>query len=266
MAANPTRCAILGPFATTKPADARRAPPRNPPPSRLGIPLLTGAVILFAGYFTYRFLTHSDLSWSKLAERVAAATPASWRSGRLCSSRATAVGLALPAGGPARPGRRLGAVARLLRPHGLGRAQPHHAHGARHRRPDAGAVLRPRLPAALRPALRRRPLGPGGPPHRDEPLHLDRLHRHGVRVHWIGWGFLLLGSLLLSLALLALWIRAPAARRTRSSASSPAGPSATRGSWSACSLTGTRRWESSCACSRRRLQPQAIGSASSTSW
>jgi uncharacterized protein (TIRG00374 family) len=31
------------------------------------------AVILLAGYFTYRFLTHSDLSWSKLAERVAAA-------------------------------------------------------------------------------------------------------------------------------------------------------------------------------------------------
>ena len=32
-------------------------------------------MILLAGYFTYRFLTHSDLSWSKLAERVAAARP-----------------------------------------------------------------------------------------------------------------------------------------------------------------------------------------------
>ncbi|HEX3555865.1 MAG TPA: lysylphosphatidylglycerol synthase transmembrane domain-containing protein [Thermoanaerobaculia bacterium] len=46
------------------------------PDSRLrawGFRLFQAAVIVFAGYFTWRFLTHSDLSWSRLAERVAAA-------------------------------------------------------------------------------------------------------------------------------------------------------------------------------------------------
>lgn len=50
--------------------------PAPDPQSRLrvwGFRSFQAAVILFAGYFTYRFLTHSDLSWSKLAERVAAA-------------------------------------------------------------------------------------------------------------------------------------------------------------------------------------------------
>ncbi len=40
---------------------------------RWGFRSFQAAVILLAGYFTYRFLTHSDLSWSRLAERVAAA-------------------------------------------------------------------------------------------------------------------------------------------------------------------------------------------------
>jgi hypothetical protein len=35
--------------------------------------LLKGAVAGLAVYFTYRFLTHSDFEWSRLAERVAAA-------------------------------------------------------------------------------------------------------------------------------------------------------------------------------------------------
>ncbi len=51
-------------------------PPEPDPESRLrrwGFRLFQAAVIVFAGYFTYRFLTHSDLSWSRLAERVAAA-------------------------------------------------------------------------------------------------------------------------------------------------------------------------------------------------
>jgi uncharacterized protein (TIRG00374 family) len=51
-------------------------PPPQAPESRLrtwGFRLFQAAVIVFAGYFTYRFLTHSDLSWSKLAERVEAA-------------------------------------------------------------------------------------------------------------------------------------------------------------------------------------------------
>jgi uncharacterized protein (TIRG00374 family) len=46
------------------------------PESRLrvwGVRVLKGAVIALAAYFTYRFFTHSDLEWSKLAERVAAA-------------------------------------------------------------------------------------------------------------------------------------------------------------------------------------------------
>jgi uncharacterized membrane protein YbhN (UPF0104 family) len=52
--------------------------PAPDPQSRLrvwGFRSFQAAVILLAGYFTYRFLTHSDLSWSKLAERVAAARP-----------------------------------------------------------------------------------------------------------------------------------------------------------------------------------------------
>ncbi|MEA2599353.1 MAG: Lysylphosphatidylglycerol synthase region [Acidobacteriota bacterium] len=51
-------------------------PPEPEPESRLrlwGFRLFQAAVILFAGYFTYRFVTHSDLSWPRLAERVAAA-------------------------------------------------------------------------------------------------------------------------------------------------------------------------------------------------
>ena len=51
-------------------------PPEPDQDSRLrvwGFRLFQAAVIVFAGYFTYRFLTHSDLSWSRLAERVAAA-------------------------------------------------------------------------------------------------------------------------------------------------------------------------------------------------
>jgi uncharacterized protein (TIRG00374 family) len=38
-----------------------------------GLRLLKGAVVVLAAYFTYHFLTHSDLEWSRLAERVAAA-------------------------------------------------------------------------------------------------------------------------------------------------------------------------------------------------
>jgi uncharacterized protein (TIRG00374 family) len=38
-----------------------------------GSRLLKGVVAALAAYFTYRFLTHSDFEWSRLAERVAAA-------------------------------------------------------------------------------------------------------------------------------------------------------------------------------------------------
>lgn len=51
-------------------------PEEDAPESRLRVwvvRLLKGAVIVLAAYFTYRFFTHSDLDWSKLAERVAAA-------------------------------------------------------------------------------------------------------------------------------------------------------------------------------------------------
>jgi uncharacterized protein (TIRG00374 family) len=51
-------------------------PPAPDPQSRLrvwGFRFFQGSVILLAGYLTYRFLTHSDLSWSRLAERMAAA-------------------------------------------------------------------------------------------------------------------------------------------------------------------------------------------------
>src|SRR5882757_9343737 len=44
------------------------------PPLRVwGLRLLKGAVVLLAAYFTWRFFTHSDFEWSKLAERVAGA-------------------------------------------------------------------------------------------------------------------------------------------------------------------------------------------------
>lgn len=38
-----------------------------------GLRLLKGAVAVLAAYSTYRFFTHSDFDWSRLAERVAAA-------------------------------------------------------------------------------------------------------------------------------------------------------------------------------------------------
>jgi uncharacterized protein (TIRG00374 family) len=38
-----------------------------------GLRLLKGAVVLLAAYFTYRFFTHSDFDWSRLADRVAGA-------------------------------------------------------------------------------------------------------------------------------------------------------------------------------------------------
>jgi uncharacterized protein (TIRG00374 family) len=38
-----------------------------------GLRLLKGAVVLLAAWFTYRFFTHSDFDWSRLAERVAGA-------------------------------------------------------------------------------------------------------------------------------------------------------------------------------------------------
>ncbi len=38
-----------------------------------GLRLLKGAVVLLAAWFTWRFFTHSDFEWSRLAERVAGA-------------------------------------------------------------------------------------------------------------------------------------------------------------------------------------------------
>src|SRR4029077_11758443 len=47
--------------------------PQEPAVRVWGLRLLKGAVVLLAAYFTYRFFTHSDFDWSKLAERVAGA-------------------------------------------------------------------------------------------------------------------------------------------------------------------------------------------------
>ena len=69
-------------------------------------------------------------------------------------------------------------------------------------------------------------------------------------LHQTAWGFLLLAALIVTLAALAVWSRrARQGEEVRSSASSPAGPSAARGSSSACSPMGTRRSGSSSACS-----------------
>ena len=55
----------------------RNHPGRRPRPVRVwGLRLLKAAVVVLAAYFTYRFFTHSDFDWSKLAERVAAARAA----------------------------------------------------------------------------------------------------------------------------------------------------------------------------------------------
>ena len=45
-------------------------------PSRLttwGKRILKGAVVVVAAWFTWRFVTHTDFEWSRLAERVEAA-------------------------------------------------------------------------------------------------------------------------------------------------------------------------------------------------
>jgi uncharacterized protein (TIRG00374 family) len=46
---------------------------QDPPLRVWGLRSLKGAVALLAAYFTYRFFTHSDFDWSRLAERVAGA-------------------------------------------------------------------------------------------------------------------------------------------------------------------------------------------------
>jgi uncharacterized protein (TIRG00374 family) len=48
-------------------------PPQEPRLRVWGLRLLKAAVIALAGYFTWRFLTHTDFEWSRLAERVAEA-------------------------------------------------------------------------------------------------------------------------------------------------------------------------------------------------
>ncbi|HEY0513670.1 MAG TPA: lysylphosphatidylglycerol synthase transmembrane domain-containing protein [Thermoanaerobaculia bacterium] len=47
--------------------------PQESPLRVWGTRLLKAAIAVLAGYFTYRFFTHSDFDWSRLAERVAAA-------------------------------------------------------------------------------------------------------------------------------------------------------------------------------------------------
>src|SRR6185312_5151296 len=147
---------------------------RSPvPPSSLGFPLLPGGGDPPRRIF-YLPLPHPLRPLLVQAGRAGGRGSGLVRGsrGRAVAGAVLAVGLALPAGDPPHPGLRLGSIPGVLRPHGLGRPQPHHAHGAGDRRPDAGAVLLPRLPAPLRPALRRRALRPGGSPHGDEPGHL----------------------------------------------------------------------------------------------
>ena len=47
--------------------------PQESPLRVWSLRLLKAAVVVLAGYFTWRFLTHSDFDWSRLAERVAEA-------------------------------------------------------------------------------------------------------------------------------------------------------------------------------------------------
>ncbi len=170
--------------------------------------LLKGAVAGLAIYLTYRFLTHSDFEWSRLAERVAAADgPFVALGTALLLARYAiwdwryqlAVHHAL--------GRRLGPVLGffvLLASAALNLITP----TAR----VLGGMMRARYFARAQ----------------GRPFSLlygvvlwDQVAHHGVMivctwivliatafaVHWNGWGFLLLASLLVSLALLALWVR-----------------------------------------------------------
>src|SRR4051812_45339849 len=170
--------------------------------------LLKGVVAGLAIYFTYRFLTHSDFQWSRLAERVAAAKgPFVALGTALLLARYAiwdwryqlAIHHAL--------GRRLGPVLGffvLLASAALNLITP----TAR----VLGGMMRARYFARAQ----------------GRPFSLlygvvlwDQVAHHGVMivcnwivliaaafaVHWNGWGFLLLAALLVSLALLALWVR-----------------------------------------------------------
>jgi uncharacterized protein (TIRG00374 family) len=179
------------------------------PPLRVwGLRLLKGAVAVLAVYFTYRFLTHSDLQWSRLAERVADANALFVALGMaLLLARYAlwdwryqiAVRLTL--------GRRLGPLLGffvLLASAALNLITP----TAR----VLGGMMRARYFARAQ----------------GRPFSLlygvvlwDQVAHHGVMivctwivliatafgVRWNGWGLLLLGSLLVSLALLFLWVR-----------------------------------------------------------
>jgi uncharacterized protein (TIRG00374 family) len=173
-----------------------------------GLRLLKGAVAVLAVYFTYRFLTHSDFQWSRLAERVAAANA-------LFVALGTALLLARYAIWDWRYqlavrhilGRRLGPVLGffvLLASAALNLITP----TAR----VLGGMMRARYFARAQ----------------GRPFSLlygvvlwDQVAHHSVMivctwivliaaafvVHWNGWGFLLLAALLVSLALLGLWVR-----------------------------------------------------------
>ena len=65
-------------------------------------------MIVFAGYFTYRFLTHSDLSWHQLAQRVEEAQGDRGARGGVPPGALRDLGPALPAGDAAHPGLRSG--------------------------------------------------------------------------------------------------------------------------------------------------------------
>lgn len=173
-----------------------------------GLRLLKGAVAVLAAYFTYRFLTHSDFEWSRLAEKVADA-----------NALFVALGLAL-------------LLARYAIWDWRYQLAVHHALGSR-LGPMLGffvllasAALNLITPTArvLGGMMRARYFARA----QGRPFSLlygvvlwDQVAHHSVMsvctwivlilaafaVHWNGWGFLLLAALLVSFALLVFWVR-----------------------------------------------------------
>ncbi len=187
------------------PAETAQEPPRL---RVWGLRLLKGAVAVLAAYFTYRFLTQSDFDWSRLGERMAAANaPLVALGAALLLARYAVWDWRYQLAVRHALGRRLGPVLGffvLLASAALNLITP----TAR----VLGGMMRARYFARAQ----------------GRPFSLlygvvlwDQVAHHSVMsvctwivliaaafvVHWNGWGFLLLASLLLSLTLLAVWVR-----------------------------------------------------------